>query len=121
MDISWIALNSHKPQRPISFSLMIQSTNEWAEQNVEQDKSQVLTHLRQQTEQVLGQSLQNADYSSVHRWLYANTVKRREHHGDVYLDKTNQLAAAGDWCGNARVESAFLHAKKLVKELMAVL
>jgi hypothetical protein len=45
----------------------------------------------------------------------------REHHGDVYLDKTNKLAAAGDWCGNARVESAFLHAKKLAKELVAVL
>ena len=40
---------------------------------------------------------------------------------NVFLDIENKLAAAGDWCGNARVESAFTHGVKLVDELKPLL
>lgn len=120
-DINWIAVNSHKPQRPNGFSLMVQSNNEWAEEHQNMNVKLVEQHLIEQTEKIIGLSLANPDFSTVHRWLYANTVKKKSNTGDVFLDTENKLAAAGDWCGNARVESAFTHAMKLVDELKPLL
>ena len=120
-DISWIAVNSDKPQRPDGYSLLIQSNNEWAEKHQNKDIAWVQDHLIKETERVINCSLSNPDYSDVHRWLYANTVKQKSNTGDVFLDIENKLGAAGDWCGNARVESAFTHAMKLVNELKALL
>lgn len=116
-DISWIAVNSHKPGRPDGFAMLVQSTNEWAEENADLDLQEAKQYLITETEKITGVSLANPDYSDIHRWLYANTDKLKLNVGDVYLDQVNQLAAAGDWCGNARIESAFLHGLKLSKQI----
>lgn len=120
-DISWVALNSHKPERPEKSAILIQSSNEWAQVHAEDDKEQLKQYLIQETERVIGVDLSGAAYSSIHRWLYANTAKQKVNVGEVFLDAENQLAAAGDWCGSARVESAFLHGQKLANELRAVI
>lgn len=120
-DISWIAVNSHKPDRPETFSILIQSSNEWAEENADIDLQEAKQYLMAEAEKITGVSFSNPEYSDIHRWLYANTDKQKFNVGEVYLDEVQQLAAAGDWCGNARVESAFLHGLKLSKQIKACL
>jgi len=117
-DISWIAVNSEKPHRPNDFTVVIQSSNSWAADHVDDKPSAVGQHLVQTAIKLTGAKLDSAIEHHVHRWLYANTEPQRQNFGDVFVDTDNQLAAAGDWCGNARVESAFLHGKRLSEQLI---
>lgn len=116
-DLSWIAVNNSKPQRPDAFTLLVQSNNLWAEKHQDADRDWIKEHLVNKTEKVLKLSLAERQHEDLHRWLYANTAKHKDNVGDVFLDQVNQLAAVGDWCGNARVESAFLHADKFAEKL----
>lgn len=103
--IGWMAINSDKPNRKKALSLVIQSTNEWAETHMEEDKARVQQELIDEAERLLGQTLGNAIYSSLHRWRFANVV---EPMGLPYVvDPKIQLAACGDWCIKGRVEAAF--------------
>lgn len=120
-DISWVAQNNTKPKRGACQSVVIQSNNEWAKDNLERDIDGVKSHLIEETQRVLGVDLGQAVHSDIHRWKYANTIIQRTHHGDVFIDTTLGLGAAGDWCGNARVESAFLHGKKLAEAVLHTL
>ncbi|GHA17679.1 hypothetical protein GCM10008090_29230 [Arenicella chitinivorans] len=112
-DISWVAQNNSKPERGTTQSIIIQSSNEWANRHLEKDINGIKQHLIREAERILNTDLSRATHSDIHRWRYANTVIQREHKGDVFIDTTLKLGAAGDWCGNARVESAYLHGKQL--------
>ena len=103
--IGWMAINSAKPDRAKALSLVIQSTNAWADENMEVDKGDVETLLIAEAERLIGESLGGAIYSSLHRWRFANVV---EPAGRPYLiDAEHGLAACGDWCMKGRVEAAF--------------
>ena len=38
-DISWISVNSAKPNRPDSLCLLVHATNKWADANFEQEQA----------------------------------------------------------------------------------
>ena len=110
-DLSWIAVNSHKPGRTDRFTLMVHSSEEYSEAHIDDDRETVMQHLMNETSNVIGHDVSIADYKTVHGWRYANNAKRENCH--IFLDPDLKLAACGDWCLGGRVEGAFTSAYNL--------
>jgi len=120
-DISWISVNSSKPGRDAYFSLLVHSTNRWADQNIDMPIEQVTDYLLDEVKMVIAQPM-NIKHAQVHRWKYANCPKQAGERS--LIDNKNQIAACGDWCIRGRIESAFLSAEdvssKILESLKAV-
>ncbi|MEM7016722.1 MAG: NAD(P)-binding protein [Pseudomonadota bacterium] len=114
--IGWLAVNQSKPDRPdTACSIIVHSTNIWANENLEQDQEVVKNILLEEACQLTGIQSEHIMYSALHRWRYANAVAPAE---QPYLfDDALQLAACGDWCLAGRVEAAFSSAYALAQKL----
>ncbi len=115
-DLSWIAANSHKPCRTECFTLMVHSSERYAEAHIEDDLEKVMEHLIAETSRITGHDVSIADYKTIHKWRYANNTNRKEN-TPILLDQVNQLAVCGDWCLGGRVEGAFTSAYNLVNAM----
>ena len=117
-DISWISVNSTKPDRGDIMTLLAHSTNLWAREHYDLDDARVIQHLTDEVVSVAGFDTSLIEHIGCHRWQYAN-VKR--HYGPrSYRDEKLKLATIGDWCIKGRVESAFLSAHDLSQYLNAI-
>lgn len=114
-DISWISVNSSKPGRGEAQSILIHSTNLWAQSHIDEDKDKVMDYLIAQSERVTGLSLQSVTHKGLHAWRYANIDKQVTR--APFIDHEEKIAACGDWCLHGRVEAAFLAANNLAKQL----
>ncbi|QEE45043.1 amine oxidoreductase [Rhizobium sp. WL3] len=102
--LSWIAIEASKPGRPERMALTIHSRNDWAEANLERDRSEVQTEMLAALKRLLGYDFSNATWLDLHRWRYANVEKAV---GEPFLfDDALGLGACGDWCLGNRVEAA---------------
>ena len=118
-DISWMSANHSKPGRPLGYSLLIHSTNAWADAHVDHPQAAVRAHLLGEVSAVTAIDTDEAEYAELHRWRYANIDRQA---GPSYaIDVSNRLAAAGDWFVRGRVEAAFLSATALSTALAAAL
>ena len=114
-DISWISFNNSKPGRPAFPSLVVHSTNAWANANVDKDTETVRRHLADEFGKVTGIDAAAATWVDLHRWRYAN-VDRQD--GELYaIDTDRGLAACGDWFVRGRIEGAFSSAKALADRI----
>lgn len=118
-DISWISNDSSKPGRPGRYSLLVHSTNRWAEENIEIDRARVSAHLLEETSRVAGIDAARAEHVGLHRWLYANI--ERQSGEPFYLDRETRLGAIGDWCIHGRIEAAWQSAKSLAGAIGSLL
>ena len=118
-DISWLSVNSSKPYRGTPYSLLIHSTNQWAEQHIDNNNDDMQTHLHQATSRILKLPLDHAKHKAIHAWRYANIGKQTS--PAFYLDQPRQLIACGDWCIQGRVEAAFTSATLAADKLLALL
>jgi len=115
-NISWISVNSSKPERPKGFSLIVNSSNKWADENIEEEleiiKEKMITSLRQ----IIDFDISNLSCQNIHRWRYANATLRT---GDKSLfDPNLNLGVCGDWLISGRVENAFLSGLDLYKNII---
>lgn len=117
--VGWIALNSAKPGRKTGCSVIIQSTNDWAEAHLEDERDAVQETLIAAASELADTDLSGATHQAIHRWRYAATPVPAD--GPYLLDKDNQLAACGDWCVGSRVESAFTSGFTLAERLAALI
>ncbi|MGA1561634.1 MAG: NAD(P)/FAD-dependent oxidoreductase [Gammaproteobacteria bacterium] len=115
-DISWISVNSSKPGRSPYPTLLVHSTNRWAEAHVDLPRAQVIEHLLQETETHVGPVVHQAVHVDVQRWLYANAEKRVDAE-PCLLDRNQQIIACGDWCIHGRIEAAFLSGQAAAAEI----
>lgn len=116
-DISWISVNSSKPGRSEAATLLVHSTNAWADANLEADPDQVLRHLLAETSAVAGPAVNTAQHIAVHRWRFANIVTQDG--PPSFCDPAMRFAACGDWFLRGRVEAAFRSANHLADALLA--
>ena len=115
-DISWISVNSSKPGRNDSYSLLIHSTNPWADKHFNDDRDQVMNYLCRQTSSVIGHDVSKADYKAIHGWRYANLEKQT---GDAhFIDLDMNVAVCGDWMIQGRVEAAFTSGYTLASKII---
>ena len=114
-DISWIAVNNSKPGRSGDYSLLVHSTNDWAEEHLDDDVDTVKEYLCSQVAEIIGQNVYSAQHVDLHRWRYANIP--RQDQNTLYIDSESKLAACGDWCKKGRIEEAFRSGFELAKEM----
>ena len=113
--ISWIAKNHSKSDRPHGFSLVVNSSNKWADANIEADITQVKDKLLDTLKSIIELKDDDIEYSTLHRWKYANAGLRK---GEKSLfDSQLNLGLCGDWFISGRVESAFLSGMNLISQL----
>jgi len=110
-DVSWISVNSSKPERSGGFCLLAHATNAWSEEHMEDEIDTIKHHLTRETSDLLGYDLTTADSCTVHRWRYANIEKQTD--PATYVDEERSLAACGDWCIQGSVEAAYMSAVSL--------
>lgn len=118
-DISWAAVNSSKPDRAAAFSMVVHSTNGFAEAHLQTDSAVLQAHLVKELRLVTGIDAETADHCTLHRWRYANTPRQAP--GPTLLDSEQKLAACGDWLIHGRVEAAYLsglHLAAAVRKLL---
>lgn len=115
-DLSWLAVNSHKPKRSKHFTLVAHSSADYAKAHIDDDRAKVMQHLIAQTSRIIGHDVSVADYKAVHGWRFANIAKR-DQIGPVLIDQKHKLAACGDWCVGGRVEGAFTSAYTLANTI----
>ena len=118
-DLSWIAVNSSKPGRPDDYSLLVHSTNDWAEEHLDDDMDAVKEYLCSQLAKIIGQNVYSAHHIDLHRWRYANIPK--QDNNTLFIDSESKLAACGDWCKKGRIEEAFRSGFVLAKEMNNIL
>ena len=82
-NLSWTAVNSHKPQRLDLFTLMVYSSEDYAEAHIHNELDQVMQHLISKTSHIIGQDVSQANYKTIHGWRYANNVDKKQK--DLYL------------------------------------
>lgn len=119
-DISWISVNSSKPGRVEPMTLLVNSTNRWAAEHIDDDPQAVLTHLLQQTSDVIRQSMHHAVHQVIHGWRFAN-IPKQDHSLTFLMDDAQQVAACGDWLIQGRVNAAFTSGFELANRLLAKL
>lgn len=117
--ISWICVNSCKPDRPPGYSLLVHSSNSWAETHMDVDQQHVKNQLVEELETIIGWNISHFDHIALHRWRYANSEPRSLE--NTLLDSQMQLGACGDWCVEGKVEGAFNSAMRLALRLKALL
>jgi predicted NAD/FAD-dependent oxidoreductase len=118
--VSWISVNSSKPNRPNHFSLLVHSTNEWAEKHIDGERDVLKRQLCHETSDIIGHDVSKAKHVELHRWLYAN-IDRQYNSAPYFLDSKLNLAACGDWCVQGRVEAAFTSGYSLAMKLRELL
>ncbi len=115
-DISWISVNSSKPGRTETYTLMAHSTNLWAQNHIDDELDKTQSYLLSELSSILDMDLASkAKAVQTHRWRYANIAKQS---GKKSLfDPSMNLGLCGDWCIHGRVEAAFLSANHLAGKL----
>lgn len=114
---SWIAVNSAKPGRPEDgTTLMIHSGPNWSNANIDRDKVKLQQEMIAAASAFTGISLEETDYTTIHRWLYAAVSKGA---GQTCLaDASQKIVACGDWCLGGRVEGAWLSGKAAADQII---
>ena len=106
LPIGWMAINSDKPNRGPSPTLMIHSAPEWSNVHADADRDWIQNLLLNVGSELVGHDLHLAPHKALHRWLYAS-VQTGAGHNALYDEGLN-IAVCGDWCVGGRVEGAFL-------------
>ena len=115
-DIGWISVNSSKPGRPATSSLVVHSTNAWADDHIDDETRAIEGRLADEFGAVTGIDPSAAAFIGLHRWRYANIDRPS---GDGYaLDTEQRVAACGDWFVRGRVEGAFVSARALAERIL---
>lgn len=115
--ISWISVNSSKPGRTGDFSLVVHSTNKWAEEHLDDNSEKVMYYLCRETSRIVENDLEIAGY--IHRCRYANIEKQPIQ--NILIDVEQKLVVCGNWCIHGRVEAAFVSGLNIVNHLLNII
>ena len=113
--LSWVSVNSSKPNRGKPLSIIAMSTNEWANQNLSKSDSIIINEMLNELAKISGKTLNEASFIKLKRWRYANASKQEQ--ALEIIDYPLKLAFCGDWCISGRIESAFMSSLNLASKL----
>ena len=115
-DLSWISINSQKPNRNGNTTIVAHSTEEFANRFSNFNESDLINYLTHKVTELLNIRYDDVEYKSLHYWKFANNVIK-DVDNPVFIDNTNRIALCGDWCLGGRVEGAFMSAYKVVEKI----
>ena len=116
-DIAWLSVNNSKPCRMKNYSLLINSSYEYASKNINSPNNQIIKYLLNITSDIVKKNLSNSELIKLHKWRYVEAVKSPNE--NYFIDHKNKIAICGDWFVNSRVEGAFTSANELSKEIIS--
>ena len=119
--LEWIAVNSTKPGRNHNLTtLVVHSSNRWAEAHVDDDLEKTAYFLRNELQQILKFDISDPEYFSLHRWRYAllDRLNNDKIKNEYYYDTVLQLASVGDWCSRSRIEDTWLNSYDLALRIV---
>lgn len=116
-DLSWVSVNSSKPGRDTLPSVVVNSTNSWADANILTELDIVKNYMLKAADKLLMFS-EKPVYHDIHRWRYANIGS--QHGPKSFYDPELNIGACGDWCIKGRVEAAFLSALSLYESISEI-
>lgn len=109
--LAWLGVNSKKPQRDKTLSLIIHTNPEWTEKNLDLPHDELIKIITHELQALTGFYDANSIYLGAHRWLYGRCINPVGQ--DFFVDQENKLALCGDYFLGDNIESAFLSAKGL--------
>ena len=115
-ELTWIGRNSSKPGRDNPFDTWVaHASAKWSRGHIESTPESVLSLLKRQVLDEIGQSDTSTVFASAHRWRYATVEKAL---GVPFLsDETGRVFFAGDGCLGPNVESAFESGVRLARHV----
>jgi renalase len=110
--LSWVARDSHKPDRPAQESWLLHASIDWSESHIESDADNVINTL---TNAFMALGAPAAKSAQAHRWRYAqgHTIETFK----CAWDNSNNIGLCGDWLHGGRVEGAWLSGQAMAKQL----
>ncbi len=105
-EISWISVNSTKPGRDNTMTMIVNSTNQWADQFSYLSETSRVEILLEKLSKIISYDQRHIKEVNGHFWKYANSKKQKT--PLLLVDNKAKLAVCGDWCVHSRVESAFI-------------
>ncbi len=117
-DISWISVNSSKPSRDNNYTLLVHSTNKWAQENIDKDRDWVKDYLCDELKKIIPIKTEKAEYIGLQGWRYANIMKQKKGF-EYFLNHENQIGLCGDWFIQGRIEAAYISGAHLGRELLS--
>ncbi|EGF92748.1 FAD dependent oxidoreductase family protein [Asticcacaulis biprosthecium C19] len=115
--LAWIADNSSKPGRTAESAWVLQSTPDWAADNLDLGREDAASAMMTAWQGVIGHDLPPAAFVRGHLWRYA----RSPGSGDGFLWSDDQrLGVCGDWLIGPRIEAAWLSGWRLAEIIRPV-
>lgn len=113
--LSWVSVNSSKPNRGKPLTMIVMSTNGWADENLFQPDPIIIREMLIELAKISSKTLKEASYIKLKRWKYANAHRQKQ--ALEIIDYSSNLALCGDWCISGRIESAFISSLNLANKL----
>ena len=87
------------------YNLLINSSYNFAEQNINGSKDKISDYLIKQVSDILKCELNNYKHKALHFWKYA--MSEKNNNLGSLLDEDLKIIVCGDWCMNGKVEGIF--------------
>ena len=115
-DVQWLSIRKIILENKEYYNLLINSSYNFAEQNINGSKDKISDHLIKQVSDILKCKLNNYEHKALHFWKYA--MSEKNNNLGSLLDEDLKVIVCGDWCMNGKVEGGFLSAKDAAKKLI---
>ena len=115
-DVKWLSISKKILEKKEYYNLLINSSYNFAEQNINGSKDKISNYLIKQVSDILQCELNNYKHKALHFWKYAMSEKNNNL-GSLF-DEDLKVIVCGDWCMNGKVEGAFLSAKNAANKLL---
>jgi len=115
-EVQWLSIRKIILENKEYYNLLINSSYNFAEQNINGSKDKISDHLIKQVSDILNCKLNNYEHKALHFWKYA--MSEKNNNLGSLLDEDFKIIVCGDWCMNGKVEGGFLSAKDAVNKLL---
>ena len=115
-DIQWLSISKKILEKKEYYNLLINSSYNFAEQNINGSKDRISGYLLKQVSDILKCELNDYKHKALHFWKYA--MSENNNNLGSLLDEDLKIIVCGDWCMNGKVEGGFLSAKDAVNKLL---
>jgi predicted NAD/FAD-dependent oxidoreductase len=114
--LRWAARDGSKPGRE-GQTWVLHATPDWTRAHLDAPPEVVCRALTDALRALAGGTLPGVRWSLAHRWLYS--LAERPLGVECLWDPALGIGACGDWCGEARVEGAWLSGEALASRLLS--
>ena len=115
--LSWIALDSSKPDRATENCWVAQANPDWSSKHLEDAPEETAQNMLSLLCDRIGVGRSTAIHATAHRWRYSAVSKPL---GRLFIHNTARtLYVGGDWCLDSRIEAAWISGNAIAENVLA--